>query len=167
MLKIFLKCCVTWLKVLSLELWLFLFEDSLTKKPLRVMLVYVRVMFRIIWMDYSVSSHSYLKRWQPYSSERQQLSRSIYHSYPFIHLGKWWLHTWWPAQQCPPVGYHPSHQECGWCQDNAAPQTLDTATGRSSPEIFLHDGPPLVFPEEQINLTWANMLAITMLACWC
>ena len=61
------------------------------------------------------------------------------------------LHTWWPAQLYPLVGYHPFHQEHGWCPGSVAPRTVGTANGRSSAETFLHDGPHVAFPEEEIK----------------
>lgn len=65
------------------------------------------------------------------------------------------LHTWWPARQCPLAGCRPVHRECGWFQGTVVLQTPDTATGRSSPETVLHDGPPSASPEEQTENRWA------------
>lgn len=61
--------------------------------------------------------------------------------------GKWWKRTWWPARLCPRAECRLFRLECGWCQDNVAHQTLDTASCRSCPEIFLHDAPPSAFPK--------------------
>lgn len=58
------------------------------------------------------------------------------------------LGTWWPAQQHPQEAGHLCSRGCDCCLGNVC-RIPHAASDRSSAELFLHDGPPSAFPEEQ------------------